>query len=204
MQAAHRQRQAPPGPPDTEHFDQVLRVQLNQITDKAREILLALDEPGTQATAPLEQTVRLQVLAEHLTANMVARTKRRGASWERIGALLGMSKDTARKKWSLPTRRSLSPQRTVLAPPRPAGSAALMPADSDGTGDGADRRCFTPPPPAGAPAPPLLAGQDLATVLSSLQRASGFSLRTLASRTGMSPSAVTENLCRVARCVGCQ
>ncbi|MDQ0605196.1 transcriptional regulator with XRE-family HTH domain [Streptomyces canus] len=35
---------------------------------------------------------------------------------------------------------------------------------------------------------PFLAGQDLATVLSSLQRASGYSLRALAARTNMSPS----------------
>jgi hypothetical protein len=31
---------------------------------------------------------------------MVARTKQRGISWEKIGAILGMNKDTARKKSS--------------------------------------------------------------------------------------------------------
>lgn len=187
-QAAHRQRRAPSDPPDTEPYDQALRIQLSQIADKAREILLALEDPGTEPTAPLEQMVRLQVVAEHLTPHMVARTKQRGASWERIGALLGMSKDTARKKWSLPVRRGLAPQRTVPAPPRTAGPTALVPADPDSAGDGADRHPPAPRGSAAAPALPLLAGQDLATVLSSLQRASGLSLRTLASRTGMSPS----------------
>ncbi|MFE0257244.1 helix-turn-helix domain-containing protein [Streptomyces sp. NPDC059010] len=187
-QAAHRQRHTPSLPQDTEQFDQALRIQLNQITDKAREILLALEDPCAQPDEPLEQMVRLQVLAEHLTPNMVARTKQRGTSWERIGNLLGMNKDTARKKWSLPARRSLPPQRPVLAPPRPPSSGALAPADPDSTGDGADRRSHTAPPPAGPPARPLLASQDLATVLSSLQRASKLSLRSLAGRTGMSPS----------------
>ncbi|RPF39312.1 helix-turn-helix domain-containing protein [Streptomyces sp. TLI_185] len=185
-QAAYRLRQAAEKPPDTEQFDQALRIQLSQIAQAARSILDALDQPETPASAPLEQMVRLQVLAEHLTPHMVARTKQRGASWDRIGALLGMSKDTARKKWPVPARRSPPSPRTVL--PDPPVSPPAPPAGPDSSDDGADRASPAAPPSAG-PAPlPYLAGQDLATVLSSLQRASGFSLRTLASRTGLSAS----------------
>ncbi|MGW0885689.1 helix-turn-helix domain-containing protein [Streptomyces sp. NPDC002671] len=179
-------------PPDTEMFDQALRVQLNQIVHLSRELLLALDHPGLPVTAPLEQMVRLQVVTERLTANMVARSKHRGASWEQIGAPLGMSRDTARKKWTMTTRRASGPWRPTSAtppsPPAPPGHAANGPAHMEGTGDGTQRG--TPPtePPTVAIPPATLAGQDLANVLSSLQRASGLSLRALATRTGLSPS----------------
>ncbi|MFJ9968742.1 helix-turn-helix domain-containing protein [Streptomyces avermitilis] len=123
----------------------------------------------------------------------MARTKQRGASWERIGALLGIGKDTARKKWSLPARRSTPPRPTLAAPPpppppTPPGPGTIAPADLDSTGDSADRPPATAPPPPTAIHLSPLAGQDLATVLSSLQRASGLSLRALASRTGLSAS----------------
>lgn len=188
-QAAHRQRKAPTSAPDTEQFDQVLRIQLGQITDKAREILLAIEDPAAAVDGPMEQMVRLQVLAEHLTPHMVARTKQRGASWERIGSLLGMSQDTARKKWSLPVRRGFPTQRPAPAAPHsapPVGSGP--PTDPEPTEEGPDGITPAPMPPASVGAVPGLAGQDLATVLSSLQRASGLSLRTLAARTGLSPS----------------
>ncbi|UXY25136.1 helix-turn-helix domain-containing protein [Streptomyces sp. HUAS TT20] len=183
-QAAHRHRQAATDPPDTLQFDQTLRVQLNQIAHKARDILLALDQPGTSLTAPLEQMVRLQVLTEHLTPHMVARSKQRGASWEQIGALLGMSKDSARKKWSLPARRSPVPQRPAPAAPPAHPRPTRQTRTSLDSGDSPD----CPPPPAQPGTTATLAGQDLATVLSSLQRASGLSLRALATRTGLSPS----------------
>ncbi|MFI1769134.1 helix-turn-helix domain-containing protein, partial [Streptomyces sp. NPDC020800] len=188
-QRARRLRQAAEQTPDTEEFDQALRVQLNQILHLSRELLHCLDQPGTPATAPLEQMARLQVLAERLTPNMVARSKRRGASWEQIGTPLGMSKDTARKKWA-PARRTPGTQRPLPAPPRPpapAGPDGPAPAGSP-PGSGTDD------PASDAPAAtvtiPLatLAGQDLANVLSSLQRASGLSLRALATRTGLSAS----------------
>ncbi|MDQ1013522.1 helix-turn-helix domain-containing protein [Streptomyces afghaniensis] len=186
-QAAHRQRQAAADPPDTEEFDQALCMQLTQIARAAHSILDALDQPETPVSEPLEQMVRLQVLAEHLTPLMVARTKQRGASWERIGAVLGIGKDTARKKWSLPTRRTSRPAPTAPPSPRPASRPGTIPSrDSDSAGDG--RSPTAPPPSTAAAYFSPLAGQDLATVLSSLQRASGLSLRTLANRTGLSAS----------------
>jgi transcriptional regulator with XRE-family HTH domain len=186
-QAAHRQRQAAADPPDTEEFDQALRMQLTQIARAAHSILDALDQPETAVSAPLEQMVRLQVLAEHLTPLMVACTKQRGASWERIGAVLGIGKDTARKEWSLPTRRTSRPAPAAPPSPRPASRPGTIPSrDSDSAGDG--RSPTAPPPSTTAAYFSPLAGQDLATVLSSLQRASGLSLRTLASRTGLSAS----------------
>ncbi|MFJ5156910.1 hypothetical protein ACIQCF_36295 [Streptomyces sp. NPDC088353] len=69
---------------------------------------------GTPATSRRSS----QVLTEHLTPSTVARTKQRGASWEQIGAMLGMNKDTARKKWSMPARRPV--QSTTPGPLNPA------------------------------------------------------------------------------------
>ncbi|MFF8676051.1 helix-turn-helix domain-containing protein [Streptomyces sp. NPDC015242] len=113
--------------------------------------------------------------------------KQRGASWERIGAVLGIGEDTARKKWSLPTRRTSRPVPAAPPSPRPASRpGAVPPRDPDSAGDG--RSPTAPPPSTAAAYFSPLAGQDLATVLSSLQRASGLSLRTLASRTGLSAS----------------
>ncbi|MEU0852485.1 helix-turn-helix transcriptional regulator [Streptomyces flaveolus] len=188
-QAAHRQRLAAAAPADTEEFDQALRRRLDEITHTVREIQIALDHPSTPVQGPLEQMVRLQVLSERLTPDMVARTRLRGASWEQIAAPLGMSKDTARKKWGTP-RRSSSQQHNRTGPPGapPGGDTTARPTP-DGTED-ADR--VLPPIPAGvvhtafAALPPGAGGQDLATVLSSLQRASGMSLRTLATRSGLS------------------
>ena len=200
-QAAHRHRNTAMEPPDTEEFDQALRVQLKQLEQAARNILDALTAADVLESEPLEQMVRLQVLTEKLTPHMVARTKLRGATWDQIGALLGMTGDSARKKFSLPARRTGQRSVPVVLPPAPAGPASAGPAPAapaaagagpegaDAGGDGTD----TPAPPTPAPRqkPCALAatgGRDLATVLSSLQRASGLSLRALASRTGLSPS----------------
>ncbi|MFJ5779933.1 helix-turn-helix domain-containing protein [Streptomyces sp. NPDC093094] len=186
-QAAHRHRQTPA--PDTEHFDQALRVKLRQIEQAARDTLEALNSTDADSAHALQRAVRLQVLAEHLTPNMVARTKERGASWERIAALLGMSKDNARKKFSQPNRRT--PRASLLAPTpaRPSQTPAAPCPEADISGDGTDRSSPAAPP---AAVPALLAStrshSDLATVLSSLQRASGLSLRALAGRSNLSPS----------------
>ncbi|MEU1409604.1 helix-turn-helix transcriptional regulator [Streptomyces sp. NPDC005728] len=194
-QRARRQRQAAEQAPDTEEFDQALRVQLNQILHLSRDLLHALDQPGTPVTAPLEQMARLQVLAERLTPNMVARSKQRGASWEQIGTPLGMSKDTARKKWAS-ARRAPSlqhPAASVMPPPPsvpslgPAGTTPSRYSTSSGTDGPAPAAPTLPAMPVAVP-PATLAGQDLANVLSSLQRASGLSLRALATRTGLSAS----------------
>jgi hypothetical protein len=167
-QAAHRQRLAATAPADTEEFGQALRRRLDEITRTVREIQLALDHADTPVQGPLEQMVRLQVLSERLTPDMVARTRLRGASWEQIAALLGMSKDTARKKWGTP-RRSSSQQHNRTGPPgAPPGSDTTARPATGGTD--ADRAL--PPIPAGVvhtafPAlPPGAGGQNLATVLS--------------------------------------
>ncbi|CAL9327940.1 helix-turn-helix domain-containing protein [Streptomyces sp. enrichment culture] len=171
-------------------------MKLRQTEQAARDILDALDAPEAAVSEPLQQMVRLQVFAEDLTANMVARTKQRGASWEQIGALLGMSKDTARKKFSLPMRRSAP--RTAMPtafPPARAGQAPRGCAGADSSGDGTDR---SSPAPVSAAVPGVLASTagpgDLASVLSSLQRASGLSLRALAGRSNLSPSFLSRTM----------
>ncbi|MFG3552621.1 helix-turn-helix domain-containing protein [Streptomyces sp. NPDC047725] len=188
-------------PPDTEDFDQALRVQLKQVEQAARTILESLTAADGAVSEPLQQMVRLQVLAEKLTPHMVARTKLRGATWDQIGVLLGMTRDTARKKFNLPARRSGQRSVPVVLPPTLAGPAAAGPAPAadaavptapDGADAGGDGTgSHSPPTPAPAPVPcplPATGGRDLATVLSSLQRASGLSLRALAGRTSLSPS----------------
>ncbi|WP_121751292.1 helix-turn-helix transcriptional regulator [Streptomyces sp. E2N166] len=133
--------------------------------------------------------VHLQVTSERLTPDMVARAKLRGASWEQIAASLGMSKDAARKKWAPPRRAQ------ALQPTRPARPPAAKPPDSGPAArsapDGKDTGRASPTPPGATSTawqslPPGAGGQDLAAVLSSLQRASGLSLRALASRSGLS------------------
>ncbi|AXI91208.1 hypothetical protein SAM9427_36110 (plasmid) [Streptomyces sp. ETH9427] len=207
-QAAHRHRHTAMEPPDTEEFDQALRVQLKQMEQAARTILEILTAADGAVSEPLQQMVRLQVLAEKLTPHMVARTKLRGATWDQIGALLGMTGDTARKKFSLPTRRAGQRSVPVGLPPTLVGPAAAVPAPPAGPacpmapdgadvgGDGTDGQ--SPPSPTPAPAPcatPATGGRDLATVLSSLQRASGLSLRALASRASLSPSFLSRVMC---------
>ncbi|GAA2615054.1 hypothetical protein GCM10010304_80260 [Streptomyces roseoviolaceus] len=101
-----------------------------------------------------------------------------------------LGKGTARKKWSLPARRSHSSRPTPAAPPSPPRPGARPgtppPRDPESASD--DRSPAAQPPKTAAVYFSPLAGQDLATVLSSLQRASGLSRRTLASRTGLSAS----------------
>ncbi|MGW3954043.1 helix-turn-helix domain-containing protein [Streptomyces sp. NPDC004752] len=194
-QAAHRHKQAAARPPDTEQYDQALHVQLKQIIHTAQAVIDALGQPEAHESELLGQAVRLQVLAERMTPGMVARARQRGASWEQIGSLLGMSKDTARKKWSQLSRRAGSPQRTAPAPAPPVPAvppdrSPAAPAAGLDSGDIADRAGpATLAAPAVRACPPPAAGHgDLASVLSSLQRASGLSLRALAGRSSLSPS----------------
>ncbi|MER6738941.1 helix-turn-helix domain-containing protein [Streptomyces puniciscabiei] len=101
-----------------------------------------------------------------------------------------MSKDTARKKWAPSARRSPGSSRPVPgappSPPPPPRTPGIRTFSSlHGSSDDATSGPLTVPPPAAVP-PATLAGQDLANVLSSLQRASGLSLRALADHTGLS------------------
>ncbi|MFJ2736063.1 helix-turn-helix domain-containing protein [Streptomyces sp. NPDC087317] len=103
-----------------------------------------------------------------------------------------MNKDTARKKWSLPARRTA--QRTTPGPlnPAPPGPSPIPPPGLDGAGDDTATVGRSPAAATGTDSltsiSPTIAHRDLATVLSSLQRASGLSLRALASRSNVSPS----------------
>ncbi|MFE0418372.1 helix-turn-helix domain-containing protein [Streptomyces tendae] len=192
-QAAHRQRQAAAAPPDTEEVDQALRFRLQEISRTARNLLLAIDEPDTPVQELLASMVHLQVTSERLNPDMVARARLQGASWEQISTPLGMSKDAARKKWS-GARRPPAQQ----LPGRPTRQPAVTPPSNNApalrpTADGRDPYRDSPTPHGVTSAafgalPPGTNGQDLATVLSSLQRASGLSLRALASRSDLSAS----------------
>ncbi|MBD3934872.1 helix-turn-helix transcriptional regulator [Streptomyces chumphonensis] len=196
-QAAHRER-IKGSHPDTQRYDTQLREGLAHLTKASENLGRTLNDPTAAAEEPLRQFTEIVRTLEQLTPAMVGRTRTARASWETIAPLLGMSKDTARRKYSSDAvdralNRPLGKQqpgshsvraasaraRRAPAPPTPQ----QQPLTED-TGD---------PPAAAAPRPvtsetPSLHQRDLASVLSSLQRASGHSLRALSLRTGLSPS----------------
>lgn len=189
-QTAHTQRQKPP--PDTSQFDTFLRIELSAVQAEVRDLQRALNTPTPEAEQPLERLLQLQRRIEQLLPPVVGRTKRMGASWEVIGRLLGMSKDTVRKKYSSSVvQRALSRAHVRVPGPRPtprsSPSAALSPSSpfavpADPT-ETSEEESPDPSPEPCAPGP-----QDFACVLSNLQRASGHSLRALSKRTSLSPS----------------
>ncbi|MFC8870173.1 helix-turn-helix domain-containing protein [Streptomyces sp. NPDC057148] len=153
--------------------------------------------PAQELLAPM---AHLQVLSERLAPDMVARTKLRAPPVEQIAAPLGMNKDAVRKKCSPPrrtagTQQSLRPPRPPATPP-PGSTPARRPAtDGEDTGPASPtaRGAASPTARGAASAAPRarapdIGGKDLATVLSSLQRASGLSLRALAARSNLSAS----------------
>ncbi|MEV1048752.1 helix-turn-helix domain-containing protein [Streptomyces sp. NPDC049916] len=198
-QTAHTQRQKPP--PDTTQFDAFLRIELSAVQAEVRDLQRALNTPTPDAGQPLERLLQLQRRVEQLLPPVVGRTKRMGVSWEVIGRMLGMSKDTVRKKFSSSVvQRALSrthirvpAPRTApqsfpppAAPPSPGApvpsasvTAAADPADSSVEEESAD------PAPESSGTPGAL---DFACVLSNLQRASGLTLRALSKRSSLSPS----------------
>ncbi|MFD4955179.1 helix-turn-helix domain-containing protein [Streptomyces sp. NPDC058451] len=101
-----------------------------------------------------------------------------------------MNKD-ARKKWSLPARRTVQRTDSGALPAAPPGHpTTAQPPGPESTSD-----AVASPSPAAAAGTdtltsisPTIAHRDLATVLSSLQRASGLSVRALAIRSNVSPS----------------
>ncbi|MDT0493710.1 helix-turn-helix transcriptional regulator [Streptomyces griseus] len=197
-QTAHTQRQKPP--PDTSQFDAFLRVELSAVQAEVRDLQRALNTPTPDAGQPLERLLQLQRRVEQLLPPVVGRTKRMGVSWEVIGRMLGMSKDTVRKKFSSSVvQRALSrahirvpaPRTAPQSPPPPAATpppgtpfpstpvtVVESPADSSVEEESAD-----PAPEPGPPGP-----LDFACVLSNLQRASGLTLRALSKKSSLSPS----------------
>ncbi|NED07621.1 helix-turn-helix domain-containing protein [Streptomyces sp. SID6648] len=196
-QTAHTQRQKPP--PDTSQFDAFLRIELSAVQAEVRDLQRALNTPTPDAEQPLERLLQLQRRIEQLLPPVVGRTKRMGVSWEAIGRMLGMSKETVRKKFSSSVvQRALSRAHVRIPVPRPAPqsappSAAAPPsalpfpsssvAASADPVDSAEEASADPSPETGPPGP-----LHFACVLSNLQRASGYSLRALSKRTSLSPS----------------
>ncbi|MCX5106714.1 hypothetical protein [Streptomyces sp. NBC_00439] len=98
-QAAHTERHKGL-PPDTSDFDRHLHRELDAACAEIRDLQHALRTPAPAVEQPLELLLQLQRRLDQLTPPMVGRTKRLGASWEVIGRLLGMNKDTVRKKFN--------------------------------------------------------------------------------------------------------
>lgn len=186
-QAAHRQRQAAADPPDTEEFDQALCMQLTQIARAAHSILDArsagdarVRAPGADGAPPdPRRTPHAPHGGPHRAARRVMGTHRRRAR-HRTGH----------------RAQEVVPVHPPHITPRPGGvpitTPGLAPRHHSAPRSRQRRRRpvthrATPEHRGGLLLPPL-AGQDLATVLSSLQCASGLSLRTLAGRTGLSAS----------------
>ncbi|MGY3676490.1 helix-turn-helix domain-containing protein [Streptomyces sp. TE33382] len=205
-QAAHTQRQKGLLP-DTADFDTFLHSELDSACAEIRNLQRALHTPSPAET-PLERLLELQRRIEQLTPAVVGRTKRLGSSWEMISQLLGMNKDTVRKKYnSSVVQRALTRRHCRTAPagpaPRPAPSipAQRRPQQQPsvqhpGTED-TDNENTEPSPdtdPAPAPLSTRPAPLDFACVLSNLQRASRHSLRTLSKKTGLSPSFLSRTM----------
>ncbi|MFE3152234.1 helix-turn-helix domain-containing protein [Streptomyces sp. NPDC059218] len=192
-------------PPDTSDFDHHLHRELDTVCAEIRDLQHALRTPAPAVEQPLELLLQLQRRLDQLTPPVVGRTKRLGASWEVIGRLLGMNKDTVRKKFNTsvvqraltrahikgPATRS-APRHIPPAAPTPPGEPIgpqplAMQAAPHGQTDadtGPDGENSQPSPDTGpAPGP-----ADFACVLSSLQRASRHSLRALSKKSGLSPS----------------
>ncbi|MFC9431662.1 helix-turn-helix domain-containing protein [Streptomyces sp. NPDC056987] len=184
-QAAHRRRHT--HPPNTEKFDPYLRDQLGRVAADVQTMLRALNTPGIAPEEPLRMMVRLQRRMAYIERVMVGRTKHCGASWEAIGGLVGSNKDTARKKYTPESiERALNRYASPSMPAPP--SVQRRPNSRPNTSGPA------PSPPLPPPAPETAApgrsphDQDLAQVLSNLQRASRLTLRSLSRTTGLSPS----------------
>lgn len=195
-QAAFRDRRRE-ARPDTSEFDERLHAELDLAEETIQRLRQALDTPEASLQEPLMIFRSLQHRVESMTAFVVGRTRLCGGTWDTIGSLLGMSMDTARKKYAAPViKRYLQRSRGRVPAQRPASlttarsgatsqsaiassRSSVGADDTAGPGDTADH---TEAPPGAAFA------QDLASVLSSLQRASGLSLRAIGRRTGLSPS----------------
>ncbi|MCX4400143.1 helix-turn-helix transcriptional regulator (plasmid) [Streptomyces sp. NBC_00053] len=203
-QAAHTERHKGL-PPDTSDFDHHLHRELDAACAEIRDLQHALRTPAPAVEQPLELLLQLQRRLDQLTPPVVGRTKRLGASWEVIGRLLGMNKDTVRKKFNTsvvqraltrtrikgPATRS-APRHIPPATPTPPGepigpppltmrAAPLGQTDADTDLDGENSQ----PSPDTGPAP---GPADFACILSNLQRASRHSLRALSKKSGLSPS----------------
>ncbi|TFE54682.1 hypothetical protein E3E14_07045 [Streptomyces sp. ICN441] len=189
-QAAHRDRRKAASP-DTEQFDAYLRAELVASGNAIQQLLDTLDIPGAAGNIPLRQFLEVQRSIDQLTVAMVGRARQCGEPWEIISTLLGMTRETARRKYAPPVvHRALNRTQTHKHTPR---TDAPAPNQSGTRRTSADDRSGTPSAGAERPGlpqqtPPCANPQDLASVLSSLQRASGQSLRALGARTGLSPS----------------
>ncbi|MEE1735502.1 helix-turn-helix transcriptional regulator [Streptomyces sp. BE147] len=204
-QAAHTHRQKGL-PPDTADYDTFLHSELDSASAEIRDLQRALHTPGP-AEQPLERLLELQRRIEQLTPALVGRTKRLGSSWEMISQLLGMNKDTVRKKYnSAVVQRALTRRHCRTAPARPGPRPGPLrpaepptaeheppappPASVQHSGTEDDGDTTEPSPDTG----PARSPRDFACVLSNLQRASRHSLRTLSKKTGLSPSFLSRTM----------
>ncbi|WP_236246934.1 helix-turn-helix transcriptional regulator [Streptomyces sp. CC210A] len=182
-QAAYRDRHKNHHAPDLKEFDRFLHAELMAASSDIRHLARALDGEATTAQDPLQGLLMLRQRIEGMVAPMVGRTRRLGSTWEQLSVLLGMTKDTARKRFAQPV------VQRALSRPKPrsvtggSGSERVPP----GRGMSRDGR---PAPDTGSASLP---GDGIAVALSKMQRASGWSLRALGDRVGLSPSF----LCRV-------
>lgn len=162
-QAARRKRQQQV-PPDTTSLDKELLAGAKQLAAETDSLLTML-ENNPSSEEPLLSLVRIQQHHDKLLLKAATRAKQRNLSWERIGQILHMHKDSARHKFGHRPSAPVSTPHSTSAPAR-------------GTPD--DER------PAASTA--TRSSNQLAPVLSHLQRASKLSLRAISERADISPS----------------
>ncbi|MFF4179567.1 helix-turn-helix domain-containing protein [Streptomyces sp. NPDC001750] len=202
-QAAHAERHKAP-PPDTSVFDHFLHGELEAARADIRALQHELASPALPAEQPLERLLSLQRRIEQLVPATVGRTKQAGKSWEDISQMLGLNKDTARKKYNpSAVQRSLSrphtkgpaarpAPRTTPASSAPPGPLPPIPAARPSPADDGPRTEAIVEEPSDRTAAPD--PTDFACVLSSLQRASRHSLRTLSKKARLSPSFLSRTM----------
>lgn len=182
-QAAHRKKIKSHGTRATIDLDDELVYHALNLETDVRQLVTALENPHAPAEEPLNALVRIQAEVDKMLPGTVARARLRGTPWARIGTALSLNKDTARRKYDVETimQRLIRPRRP--APPAPAAAVSRTTAHED---DADTHQEFTARTPQLTTEP--LQSDQLAPVLSHLQRASGMSLRALGERIGLSAS----------------
>ncbi|AOP50630.1 helix-turn-helix domain-containing protein [Streptomyces lydicus] len=158
-------------------LDAELALWTKSLESEVLRLAAALENPDAQGEEPLTTLMRIQQRVEKLRPALVARARCRGVSWTRLGRVLNLNKDTVRRKYH-------DVDRIVRGIVRPRATPAPT-ADDDGDSP------RTPPPSAGTEGVPVIEPpptDQLAPVLSKLQRASQLTLRALGERAKISTS----------------
>ncbi|MFF1594111.1 helix-turn-helix domain-containing protein [Streptomyces sp. NPDC058286] len=182
-QTANRVKKSRPKEPDTRELDEQLVQDLQAVQDEVEDLLGSLAYSGAPPEDPLRYLVRIQNRLDALTPGLVGRARAHNVNWTAIGTAMSLNADTVRHKYATGLER-YQHKRTGRStrPGGPGPRAQRNQAGDDGI-DSAPLRPHDQNPETSVPAP----GDELAPVLSALQRGSGQSLRAIADQARLSP-----------------